>query len=350
MKKETIIINEKAIGADHPPYIIAEISANHNGSVEHALQLIEAAKTAGADAVKLQTYTADTMTINMSSDEFCIKGGLWDGYRLYDLYHEAHTPWEWHKNLFAKAKDLDITIFSTPFDNSSVDFLESLDVPAYKIASFEIVDLPLINKVASTGKPLIISTGMANLKEIEAAMNEAHKSGCKELILLHCVSGYPTPPEDINLNTITDMRKHFGVPIGLSDHTLGTVVPVAATALGAVLIEKHFTFSRNDGGHDSAFSLEPQELKRLCEDTKTAWLSLGTVNYERKQSEKENLIFRRSLYVTDDIRQGELLSPSNIRSIRPGYGMEPKYLPEVIGKKAIANIKKGTPLTWEMLG
>jgi pseudaminic acid synthase len=345
----TISINSTVIGLGHPPYIIAEMSANHNGSLERALTIIEAAKQAGADAIKIQTYTADTITLDHDSDEFRIKGGLWNGYTLHKLYDEAHTPWEWHEALFAKGRELGITVFSSPFDHTAVDFLEELGAPAYKVASFEAVDLPLIKKMASTGKPLIISTGMANEKEIEEAVDAAHEGGCSDLILLHCVSGYPTLPEEANLATIPDMYRRFEVGVGLSDHTMGTAVSVAATVFGAVAIEKHFTLSRAEGGHDSAFSMEPDEFTNLCRDTRDAFKAIGEVNYQPKESEKIRMNMRRSLYVVKDIAAGEELTESNVRSIRPGYGIAPKYYDQVLGKKAKQNIKRGTAVSWMLI-
>jgi len=349
MSAQVVELEGRKVGDGQPPFIIAEVSANHNGSLERALKIIEAAAAAGAHAVKLQTYTADTITIDHDGPDFIIKGGLWDGYTLHKLYQEAYTPWEWHKPLFERARALGMLPFSTPFDFTAVDFLEDLNCPIYKIASFEAVDLPLIRYVASTGKPIIMSTGMANEQEIAEAVEAAREGGCKELVLLHCVSGYPTPPEDANLRTIPDMRERFGVPVGLSDHTLGTAVAVTATALGACAIEKHFTLSRADGGHDSAFSLEAEELKRLVEDTCTAFQALGRVNYERKESEKGNVVFRRSLYAVKDIAAGEELTPENVRSIRPGHGLAPKHYDAVLGRRAMVDIRRGTPLSWDLL-
>ncbi len=346
---KTIEIDGRRIGADCPPYIIAELSGNHNGELERALSILGKAKAAGADAVKLQTYTADTMTIPSSSDEFQIKGGLWDGRSLYELYQWAHTPWEWHAALFEEARRLGITIFSTPFDDTSVAFLEGLDVPAYKIASFEVVDLPLIVSVAATGKPLIISTGMANLEEIEESLATAIDSGAKEIVLLHCISSYPAPLHDVNLQTMVDLGKRFNVVIGLSDHTLGTTVAISGIALGASVVEKHVTLAREDGGPDAAFSLEPSELQHLCAECRDAWLALGQVDYALKESEKQNIQFRRSLYIVREIKQGELFTPFNLRSIRPGFGLSPKHLYDVLGKKAACDLVAGTALDWPMI-
>ena len=344
-----IAIAGRRIGPGHPPYVIAEMSGNHNGDINRAFALLEAAKTAGADAVKLQTYTADTITIDHDGPGFRIEGGLWNSRTLYELYQEAHTPWEWHPQLFAKAHELGITIFSSPFDPTAVEFLEQLGAPAYKIASFEIVDLPLIQRAARTGKPLIVSTGLAGLGEIGDAVEAARAAGCREIALLHCTSGYPTPPEDSNLRTIPHLAEAFGVVAGLSDHTPGTAVPVAATALGARVIEKHFTLHRADGGPDAAFSLEPEELAELVTSCRTAWTALGDVNYALEASERGNKIFRRSLYAVKDIPAGAELTAENVRSIRPGYGLPPKHLPEILGRRAGRPIVRGTPLTWSLL-
>lgn len=335
----------RPIGPEHPPYVIAEMSGNHNGDIRRAFALLEAAKAAGADAVKLQTYTADTITIDHDSADFRIDDGLWAGKTLYALYQEAHTPWNWHRDLFDKAHELGLTIFSSPFDETAVDFLEELDAPAYKIASFENIDISLIEYVASTGKPMIISTGMASESEISDAVQAAHRGGCRELALLHCISGYPTPPDASNLRTMVDMAKRFGVATGLSDHTLSTAVATAAVALGASIIEKHITLCRNDGGPDAAFSLEPEELRRLVEDCRTAYAALGQVGYEQPPCEKASLVFRRSLYVVEDIRAGEPFTTRNVRSIRPGYGAPPKYLPSILGRTAARELKRGTPLS-----
>lgn len=334
-----IQIADRPIGVEHPPYVIAELSANHNGRLETALRIIEEAKQAGADAVKLQTYTADTITLNSDSEEFQIHGGLWDGKTLYQLYQEAHMPWEWHTPLFEHARRLGITIFSSPFDNTAVDLLEDLNAPAYKIASFEAVDLPLIQYVASTGKPMIISTGMADAEEIQEAIDAARSGGCQELAILHCVSGYPAPAEDYNLRTIPDMMQRFGLVTGLSDHTLDNTTAITSVALGASIIEKHFTLDRSGGGPDDSFSLEPAELAALCRDSKTAWSALGKVDYGRKSSEAGNVKFRRSLYFTKDLAAGEVITPDSIRSVRPGFGAAPKFASQIIGKK----VKFDTP-------
>jgi len=339
-----MIINNREIGNHRVPYIIAELSANHNGDIQRAFDSILAAKEAGADAIKIQTYTADTMTIDCDREDFQIKGGLWDGYNLYELYKEAQTPYEWHKPLFDYAKEIGITIFSSPFDETAVDLLEELDAPAYKIASFEMTDLPLVEYVAKTGKPMIISTGMANLEEIEATVETARSSGCQDLLLLHCVSAYPAPIDQINLRTISELSARFSVLSGLSDHTMGTAVATTSVALGACLIEKHFTLSRADKGPDSKFSLEPDELKQLCQDTKIAWQSLGSSGHERSPSEQGNVRFRRSIYAVQDIQKGERFTTENVRRIRPGFGLDPKHWYQVLSSKASADIARGTPI------
>lgn len=345
-----ITINNRDIGTGFPPYIIAELSANHNGSLDTALKIIEEAKRCGADAIKLQTYSADTITLNSQTEEFMIRGGLWDGQSLYELYQKAQMPWEWHKPLFEYAHALDITIFSSPFDKTAVDLLEELNAPAYKIASFEAVDLPLIKYVASTGKPMIISTGMADKDEIGEAIQAAYDGGCKELVVLHCVSGYPAPAEDYNLYTMVDMAKSFNVPVGLSDHTLDNTTAITSVALGACLIEKHFTLDRKGGGPDDSFSLEPKELQQLCQGAKTTWQALGSVDYGRKSSEQGNAQFRRSLYFVKDLKAGDIIDESCIRSVRPGYGLPPKFYDELLGKKVTQDISENTPVKLEIIG
>jgi pseudaminic acid synthase len=344
-----VSIAGRRIAADAPPYIIAELSANHNGKLETAMKLIEEAKKAGADAVKLQTYTADTITLNCATDEFQIHGGLWGGKTLYQLYQEAHMPWDWHKPLFEHARKLGITIFSSPFDNTAVDLLEDLKAPAYKIASFEAVDLPLIKYVARTGKPMIISTGMADAEEILEAIDAAREGGCKELAILHCVSGYPAPAEDYNLRTIPDMIERFGLVTGLSDHTLDNTTSIASVAMGASIIEKHFTLDRSGGGPDDSFSLEPAELKALCRDSKTAWASVGNVDYGRKSSEQGNVKFRRSLYFVKKLKSGEIITHDSIRSIRPGFGIPPKHLDSIIGMKLKSDIEEGMSVSFDVI-
>ncbi len=344
-----IFIAGRRIAADAPPFVIAELSGNHNGDIERAFAIMEAAAAAGASAIKLQTYTADTITIDHDGPGFVIENGPWAGRRLHDLYAEAHTPWPWHEPLFARAKSLGLAVFASVFDETSIDFLEGLGCPAYKIASFEIVDLPLIARAAATGKPLIISTGMAGLGDIEAAVTAARAAGARDLILLHCVSGYPTPAAEANLATIGHLGRAFDTIVGLSDHTLGVAVSVAAVALGAAVIEKHVTLRRADGGPDAGFSLEPEELSLLCAATADAWAARGTVLYGNKPSEAASRQFRRSLYAVRDIRAGEALTADNIRSIRPGFGLAPKYLPRVLGGRALQDIAKGTPLSWKMI-
>ena len=349
MNDPVISIAGREISRNHPPYIIAELSANHNGRLETAMKIIEEAARAGADAVKLQTYRPDTITLDSDADDFRIKGGLWDGRTLYELYEEAHMPWEWHKPLFDHAKKLGIPIFSSPFDTTAVDLLEDLNAPAYKIASFEAVDLPLIRYVASTGKPMIISTGMADAEEIEEAIAAAREGGCKELAILHCVSGYPAPAEDYNLRTIPDMIERFGLVTGLSDHTLDNTTAIASVVLGASLIEKHFTLDRNGGGPDDSFSLEPEDLSDLCRDSKTAWKALGQVDYGRKSSEQGYAQFRRSLYFVEDLKQGDIVRESSVRSVRPGFGVAPKYLDKVVGRRVRSSVAKNSPVSFDLL-
>ncbi|MFA0357228.1 pseudaminic acid synthase [Vibrio breoganii] len=340
-------IANREIGKGHKPYIIAEMSGNHNGDITRAIDLIKAAKDAGADAVKLQTYTADTITIDHNSEEFMIRGGLWDGSRLYELYEKAHTPWDWHKTLFEEAAKLGITIFSSPFDHTAVDFLETLNAPAYKIASFELIDLPLIRKVAATGKPMIMSTGNANLGEIEEAVLAARGAGAKDLILLHCTSGYPTPADQANISTMATMREAYDCEVGLSDHTMGVGVSVAAVSLGACVIEKHFTLARADGGPDSAFSLEKDELKLLVDSCHMAFEAIGKPNFVSTEVELKTKVHRRSLYVVKNIQKGEVFTEEHVRSIRPGNGILPKFLDDVIGSIATEDLEFGTPLTFK---
>jgi pseudaminic acid synthase len=339
----------RKIGPGHPPYVIAELSANHNGKLAKALELIEAAAATGADAIKIQTYTPDTMTIPHNGAEFQIKGGLWDGYQLYQLYKEAYTPFEWHAQMFAKARELGITLFSTPFDETAVDLLASLDAPAYKIASFEAIDLPLIKYVAKRGKPMIISTGMANLGEIQEAVETAQDNGAGGLALLHCTSAYPAPIDQANVRIVPHLGTAFGVVSGLSDHAPGSAACVASTVLGGSIIEKHFTLARADGGPDAAFSLEPDEFKSLVEDCKSAWASLGSVGYSVSEAERANTRFRRSIYAVKPIKAGQPLTTDNIRAIRPGFGLPPKHMPEIIGRTAARDIAYGEALTWSAI-
>lgn len=342
-------INNRSIGHNFSPYVIAEMSANHNGKIENAYKIIDMAKRAGADAVKLQTYRPDTITMDMRTPEFMIEGGLWGGQSLYELYDGAHMPWDWHKPLFDYAHKVGITIFSSPFDNTAVDLLEDLNAPAYKIASFEAVDLPLIKYVAQTGKPMIISTGMADAQEIQEAIDAAREGGCKQLAILHCVSGYPAPARDYNLLTIKDMQQRFGVAVGLSDHTLDNTTAIASVALGACIIEKHVTLDRNGGGSDDSFSLEEPELNALCVGAKTAWQALGKVDYGCKASEQSNVKFRRSLYFVKDMQPGEIICSEHIKSIRPGFGLPPKYWPNVLGKAVKRSVKRGQPVLQECI-
>jgi pseudaminic acid synthase len=341
---KTIQIAGRSIGPEAPPYVIAEISANHNGRIETAMRLIEEAHHAGAGAVKLQTYKPDTITLKSDAEEFRIRGGLWDGRTLYDLYQEAHMPWDWHKPLFERARKTGITIFSSPFDRTAVDLLEDLNAPAYKIASFEAVDLPLIRYVAGTGKPMIISTGLADAEEIAEAIDAAKGAGCSQLAILHCVSGYPAPAGDYNLLTIPDMMRRFGVVTGLSDHTLDNATAIASVALGAAIIEKHFTLDRKGGGPDDSFSLEPRDLQDLCRNVQVAWEALGGVNYSQKSSEASNAKFRRSLYFVKNLKVGELITEDAVRSVRPGFGVPPKYWASLIGRRIGRDVMQNTPV------
>jgi pseudaminic acid synthase len=345
-----ISINNRQIGKEFPPFIIAELSANHNGKIERAKKTILAAREAGADAIKIQTYTADTMTIDCDKEDFQIKGGLWDGYKLYDLYKWAETPFEWHKELFDYARNIGITIFSTPFDETAVDLLEDLNTPAYKVASFEATDLPLIKYIASTKKPMIMSTGMANLQEMEEMVETARSGGCKDLILLHCISSYPAPVDQSNLRTIPNMQEKFRVQIGLSDHTLTNTASITAVAIGATVVEKHFILDREDKGPDSEFSITPEELRNLCRDTKDAWLALGVAGYDPKPAEEASLKFRRSIYFVEDLKAGQVIEKQHIRRIRPGFGLPPKFEGELIGKKVVRDVERGTPVSWDLVG
>jgi len=344
-----IEIDGTLIGNNEKPYIVAELSANHNGDIDTALKTIKSAKDCGANAIKIQTYTPDTITIDSRLPDFMIKDGIWGGYNLYELYKEAHTPYEWHEQIFEYAKKIGITCFSTPFDETAVDLLEELNTPAYKIASFEIIDLPLIAYVAKTKKPMIISTGMANLEEIKEAVETAYSNGCKDVILLHCISSYPAPIEQSNLSTIKDLSNRFNVLSGLSDHTLGTTVAITSVAMGACFIEKHFTLNRDNQGPDSEFSIEPEELKFLCSNTKNAWESIGVAGYNRQKSEEKNICFRRSIYIVKDVKAGDILTKENIRRIRPGYGLPPKYYDELLGKRVKQDFKRGVAVTWDMV-
>ncbi len=343
----SVTINGREIGPMHPPYVIAELSANHNGSLDRALQTIETAWRCGASAIKLQTYTADTLTIDCDEPDFKIQGGLWDGYKLYDLYQWAHTPYEWHQAMFDHARKLGITVFSTPFDETAVDLLESLNAPAYKIASFELVDLSLIRYVARTGKPMIMSTGMASETEIAEAVDAARESGCRDLVLLHCISSYPAPMEQANLRRMPLLARHFATIPGLSDHTMGTTAAVAAVALGACVIEKHFTLSRKDKGPDSEFSLEPDELQRLCQDALAAWQALGSESFGSQSAETASRMFRRSIYFVRDLPAGSEITATDIRRIRPGMGLPPKHFESLLGRRLKVAVTRGTATCWD---
>lgn len=345
-------ISGRPVGLGAPPFVIAEMSGNHNQSLDRALAIVEAAAASGAHALKLQTYTADTMTIDVREGEFFIAdpNSLWSGCSLYELYERAHTPWEWHEPIFRRARELGMVPFSTPFDETAVDFLESLDVAVYKIASFENTDLPLIRKVAGTGKPMIISTGMASVAELDETVRAARDAGCKDLVLLKCTSTYPSTPENTNIRTIPHLRDLFACEVGLSDHTMGCGAAVAAVALGATVIEKHFTLARADGGVDSAFSLEPDELRTLIVESERAWQALGSISYGASTAEVSSLVFRRSLYVVADIEAGQSFTSANVRAIRPGLGLAPRWMDTILGKVAKSNLKRGTPLKWEMIG
>lgn len=347
--KKQVQIAGRYIGAGLPPYIVAEMSGNHNHDLDRAFRMIEAAKESGADAVKLQTYRADTITIDSNNDEFIVKGGLWDGRRLFELYEEAHTPWGWHAPIFEYARKIGITVFSSPFDSTAVDFLENLGAPAYKIASPELIDLPLIRKVAATGKPVILSTGAATLEEITEAVDAVRSSGCDDLVLLHCTAAYPAPPEEANLATLSDLASRFNVVVGLSDHTLGTAVASLAVGLGASFIEKHFTLSRADGGVDSAFSLEPQELAELVRTSRASQSAVGSPTFGPTASEASVLRNRRSLYVVKAIAKGDVFTKDNVRSIRPANGLKPKYFESVLGKVAARDLSFGEPLEFSMI-
>ncbi|WPP42038.1 pseudaminic acid synthase [Paenibacillus hunanensis] len=344
-------IGERWIGKNHKPFIIAEMSGNHNQSLERALQIVEAAAASGVDALKLQTYTADTMTLDIHEGDFFIEdaNNLWKGSSLYNLYQEAYTPWEWHETIFKRCAELGILAFSTPFDETAVDFLESLNVPAYKIASFENTDIQLIRKVAATGKPMIISTGMASIAELDETVREARQHGCKELVLLKCTSTYPATPENTNILTLPHMEQLFGCPVGMSDHTMGVGVSVASIALGATVIEKHFTLRRADGGVDATFSMEPEEMKSLVVETERAWQALGQIRYGATEREQASLKHRRSLYISQDLKAGDVLTRDNVKAIRPGLGLPTKYLDQLLGRTVTGDIAKGTPLTWEVI-
>ena len=344
-------IGHRTIGSDAPPFVIAEMSGNHNQSLERALEIVEAAAKTGAHALKIQTYTPDTMTLDLDEREFHISDpkSLWTGTSLYKLYGQAYTPWEWHKPIFDHARALGIIAFSTPFDDTAVDFLESLDVPCYKIASFENTDLPLIRRVAATGKPLIISTGMATVAELDETVRAAREAGCKDLVLLKCTSTYPATAANTNILTIPHLRELFGCEVGLSDHTMGVGVSVASVALGATVIEKHFTLNRADGGVDSSFSMEPPEMAQLAVETERAWQALGQVSYGITEAEKPSLVFRRSIYIAQDMKTGDVLTPQNLRCVRPGMGLPPKFYETLLGRSVNQDVKKGTAMSWQLL-
>lgn len=352
MELAEIKLGARRIGLAYPPLVIAEMSGNHNQSLERALEIVEAAARSGAHALKLQTYTAETMTLNLDQGEFFIgdPNSLWKGASLYQLYQQAHTPWEWHEPLMRRANELGMVCFSTPFDETAVDFLESLGVPCYKIASFENTDIPLIRRVAATGKPLIISTGMASVAELDETVRAARDAGCKDLVLLKCTSTYPASPENTNLRTIPHLRELFGCEVGLSDHTMGVGASLAAVALGATVIEKHFTLRRADGGVDSTFSMEPEEMAALVTESERAWQALGQVRYGTTEAEKSSLMFRRSLYIAEDLQAGDVLTRRNLRAIRPGFGLPAKYLEPLLGRRVSRAVKKGTPMAWELVG
>lgn len=350
MSKDFIQINGRRIGPGYPTYIIAEMSANHGQDFDQAAAIIQAAKDAGADAIKLQTYTPDTMTIDCDNEYFRIRGTIWDGYNLYQLYGQAFTPWEWQPKLKAVANELGMDLFSSPFDETAVDFLQGMGVPAFKVASFENGDIPLLRKIASTGKPIIMSLGMATLAEIDEAVRTIHNAGGQEVALLKCTSAYPAAPQEMNLRTIPHLAQAFRLPVGLSDHTLGIAVPLAAVALGACIIEKHFTLSRDLPGPDSTFSLEPHEFKAMVEGIRTVEAARGTIKYGASELEATSRMFRRSLFVVRDMKAGERFSPDNVRSIRPGHGLHTRFLDDVLGRYSTQNISRGTPLTWDLVG
>lgn len=349
-KTPSIVLNKRELSPSSPAYIIAEMSANHHQSFENAVKIVEAAKSAGADAIKIQTYTPDTITLNCDNPYFQIKNTIWEGKRLYQLYKEAYTPWEWQPKLKEVANRLDMDFFSSPFDETAVDFLEKINIPAYKVASFELVDFPLLKKIAETGKPVLLSTGMAKLSEIEEAVSFLKQNRCDQIALLKCTSAYPAPPENANLKTIPHLSQAFNVPVGLSDHTLGSAVAITAIAFGACIIEKHFCLTREDQGPDSQFSMEPNEFRQMVNDIRISEKAIGNVNYKITEKEAANRLFRKSLFAVEDIKKGDILTSVNIKSIRPGHGLHPKYYPDTLGKKAKLDIMRGTPLSWKLIG